>query len=245
MTLKVKNPYIGIIDQEQVKENTDRIQILFDEQVKGVDGKKYKIVACSIRNSGAGWETIEDENHASVNVGSVSNDNSIIQINFNFTATKICSLVVTPDETFAKLGYVVGASVGTNTALIEVRQPQKTIGGYVAYNGVSWSVSGDYTGNLAVSSFSAGTLNLTHDDVGGTSYLVSADARDTPYSSRIGSLGGVTSQIKFYDTNGNVVTTEDTDMKMFFNRTSPEKVLDPTTIINASGNFWVYGIFEI
>ena len=79
-----------------------------------------KTVACAIRNAGSGWGTISDANHNPQNISSVSvNASGDIVVSYSFTASKVVSLVVTPDETFASL-YSVGASVGLSTAVISV-----------------------------------------------------------------------------------------------------------------------------
>lgn len=79
-----------------------------------------KTVAGAIRNVGNGWAFINDANHSPQNLSAISvNSSGDIVVNYSFTASKVVSLVVTPDETFASL-YSVGASVGLSTATISV-----------------------------------------------------------------------------------------------------------------------------
>jgi hypothetical protein len=74
--------------------------------------EKYMMVSGVIRNTGDGWELITDDFHDSINVESVSNGKLAITVNHSFTAKKVVSFVVTPDETFVKEGLTAGASVG-------------------------------------------------------------------------------------------------------------------------------------
>lgn len=80
--------------------------------------QKYKIVSGVIRNTGNGWELISDTAHEPLHIESVSNNNSAITIDYSFTAKKVVSFVVTPDETFVRNGLNAGSSVGLDKSLI-------------------------------------------------------------------------------------------------------------------------------
>lgn len=210
-------------------------------------GRKIKIVAFILRNDGTGWNFINDTIHQPLNATSVTADNVKISVTLPFTAKKILSFVACTDDTFAQFGYFTGASVGTNVINIYMSSQYQTIGGYIKYDGTQWVVYSE-KGNIAVSSFSSGVLSLTHDDVGATSYLASASPRDGGYIPALGSLAGTTSQINFYDYAGNLITTPDINMKVFFTRSmwKPKQIyVDPTTISNQYGNIWCLGAFEI
>jgi hypothetical protein len=220
-------------------------------------GRHIKIVACVIRNNGSGWSFVEDAVHSKLNCLSVTADANVITVNYSFTSKKILSFVACVDDAFAQLGYFCGASVGNEYANIYVAQRQATnlqsglIGGYIAYNGSTWVITSlNNSGNLAVADFTAGALNLTHDNVG-MGYLADVSRRDTGYEPRLGSNGSGTSQIKFYDASGNLVTTPDTNCKVFFWRgyntipDNPIVKLNPQNIISASGNIWCIGVFEV
>ena len=90
--------------------------------VRGELNKSYRTVAGVIRNSGAGWFIIDDALHKNVNISSVSST-STIQVNYNKTFEKITSLIAASDETLAKKGVMVGASVGNSNALIDLTAP--------------------------------------------------------------------------------------------------------------------------
>jgi hypothetical protein len=212
-------------------------------------GRKIKIVAGVIRNDGTGWKFIDVSNgvanHEKLNLLSVTADSTQITVNFNFNAKNVLSFVAAPDETFAQKGYFCGASVGTSLVNIKLSQAPKTVGGYITYNGTSWAVNSANTG-VSVTSFTAGKLLISHEDVGASSYLGAASCRGGKYNAELGSLGNVTTEIEFYDSARALVTTPTTDMKVFFTRSSPSAaVLNPLNIADGNGNIWCLGVFEI
>lgn len=79
-----------------------------------------RTVAAALRNTGSGWTAINDRDHASIGVASVSNDGRSIRVKFTFTAQKIHSFIVSADETYATSAPLVcGASVGMAEAFIQ------------------------------------------------------------------------------------------------------------------------------
>lgn len=71
-------------------------------------------VCGTIRWSGtptAHWETIEDAGHESTGVDHVDTTTTYVRVFYTFTATKVQTCQVTPDETLAR-DVNVGASVG-------------------------------------------------------------------------------------------------------------------------------------
>lgn len=78
---------------------------------------KLQQVAGTIRNTGSGWDVLDDSTHESIGVASVSEDTSKITITFDFTATKVVSFVATPDETYTGSDISsIGASVAVTYA---------------------------------------------------------------------------------------------------------------------------------
>lgn len=85
--------------------------------VSEVNDKNIRLVAGVIRNSGDGWQLIEDKNHSSLNCDSVYivDDGKCVTVDYSeLNVKKVVSFVVCPDETFASLGYTCGASAGTD-----------------------------------------------------------------------------------------------------------------------------------
>lgn len=202
-------------------------------------GKKYKIVACVIQNPGEGWVFIDNSTHAKLNCDAISQTTSSITITFPFTASKILSFVATADDVYVKNGLLIGASVGTTSAVLKLSL-SLPIGGYVYYNtGTSaWVVP---TGMSAA--FNAGTLTITHPAIGNGA-IGSVAGRDGAIAT-LGSIGSTTTQIKFYDYAGSLITTEGASMKCFFSRTPSAFNIDPAILTEATGNIWCFGIFEV
>jgi hypothetical protein len=227
--------------------NNKELQRLISEQIKGLDGKKYKIVSGAIRNTGAGWGAIIDANHqADLNVTSVSNDAAAITVDFSgINAKKIVGFVAVPDETYAWKGVTFGSSVTRTQAIIYPVRNGRSIGGYISYDGTNWVVAVGYTGNITVTGFdtATGELTVTHDDMG-DSHIMSVTGRDGARAS-LGSSNQNSTKIKFYDAAGAVIKTPSTDMKVFLSRGAGPRQLNPNTLTETSGNVWFMGIFEI
>lgn len=68
-------------------------------------------ISAVLRNTGAGWTVLNDSTHAPEHVTGVSVDGSALKVTFDQTFTKVASIAVSPDETFAPL-FTAGASVG-------------------------------------------------------------------------------------------------------------------------------------
>lgn len=81
-----------------------------------------KTIACAIRNSGNGWFIINDGAHEPIGVQALSQGATSLTLTHDFTAAKVNTLVVTPDETYAQAGIVAGASVGLQQSVIKFGQ---------------------------------------------------------------------------------------------------------------------------
>lgn len=80
----------------------------------------------AIRNNGTGWSKIQDSEHQPLNIDTVTDMGSFVRITYGKTASKVGTLLITPDETYAQSGHTAGASVGLSYADI-----------YFAQNGVA------------------------------------------------------------------------------------------------------------
>ena len=215
----------------------------------GTDGKTYRVVSCVLRNTGNGWEAVDDKGHIPVGVNRVSETSDGITITYDFIATKVVSLVVTPDETFASMGLFCGSTVGRESATIKVYQGPQIQGGYVAYDGANWVLSGAGTEKYTTA-YSNGILTInipsidTIRDVNPGIVTVSGlneCLRPVVYGTALSKV-----MIAWVsDVNGTVVTTPATTHKAYFTRFNPLFKCDPTILKSSVGNFWVYGIFEI
>lgn len=90
--------------------------------VTGESNKKYRMISGVIRQDTAngGWYLVGgDHNSAGISSLSVNGSGNIV-VSHNFTASKVVSLVVSPDETLQWLGVWGGASVGTSASTISL-----------------------------------------------------------------------------------------------------------------------------
>lgn len=233
--LSSTNVQNALAELDSEKANKEDVNIITD------DFKKYKIVSGVIRHDGTSWSILNDSEHTSINIASVTNDTSDITINYGFTATKVVSFIASQDETFNLEGYLFGCSVGVSLSKINIFKTSQTIGGLIVWNGSAWNFSS--TKGVTGVSFSSGIMTITHaymDD-----YICNATTRDGVYITAVGSLGTTTTQIKFLDYAGNSITTPDTNMKFYFERSRTSGKANPQTTNIAGANIWIFGIFEV
>ena len=86
----------------------------------------YKIVACVLRNTGSGWFAIDDATHAPLNIDSVSDTATAVNVDYtSLGATEVVYGAAIADETFAGI-YDFGTSVGlTSTGIVIKAIPRK------------------------------------------------------------------------------------------------------------------------
>lgn len=83
--------------------------------------RKFKQFGCAIRNTGSGWAFIADSGHRPVGFSGISTTpGGAIKLDYDFTASRVVTLSVNVDETYAKQGIIAGASVGATFATIEL-----------------------------------------------------------------------------------------------------------------------------
>lgn len=80
-------------------------------------GDEYSVVAGVIRNEGNGWSLIQDNNHETIGIKEITQDQEKVIVSYN-DKEKVNSIAVTVDETMAAEGYSVGASVGVSETWI-------------------------------------------------------------------------------------------------------------------------------
>lgn len=203
----------------------------------GLESDKYKILACVIRNDGNGWDFVGGD-HEPINILSIEQTGVYIKINYSFTASKVSSLVCTPDEAMASDKMFVGASVGLEYALIYLYQ-NKSQGGYAYYNGSAWVGIDD---GACTFSWNAGILTITHPAISGVK--ASAVNRAGEYICAVGAVGSTTTEIKFFDYAGTLVTTQASNMRVYWNRNSEGDTVDPADYTNPNGNIWIFGLMK-
>ena len=228
---------------EDVNESIDAVDDKLD-----TDGKDIFIVSAVLRNLGTGWEMLTTGQHTPVNIDSVSvNANGDIEVNFSKNGHNVISFIAVPDETFAEF-MTMGSSVDTNKARIRLFSLPEVYGGYVAYNGSSWDISGSNfssaswhngSGHLVLSVPNHGFVTRTDKDA----MLISCNGRGC--DARLdGGHGIYDEHIAFYDTSGQQIFTPNTSMKVFATKQFPAKQINANNVVSQYGNIWIYGIIE-
>lgn len=178
----------------QVKATSVSIQQTnLDEFLNGIAvapelvGKKLRVIAGSIRNSGDGWKWISDSAHTPVGVTpTVTTSGVNIVINYGFTAKRVVSLIATPDETLAGLGIIVGGSVGTALTNLQVKAPLV----FTVNTETGELTIPSYHVNTVSAALVSGSCSITHPSVGMTG--------DAPVVTKLGSTGGHTDVLTSY-----------------------------------------------
>lgn len=79
------------------------------------------VVAGAIRPSAEGsWYVIDDDGHQPLNVAGVDVRGDVVTVHFSVSGSQVITFVATPDETLARQGYRVGASVSRDEARITI-----------------------------------------------------------------------------------------------------------------------------
>lgn len=209
------------------------------EELETATGVKF--FACILRNTGSGWYAIDDSNHTPYNIASVTNDTSKIVVTPSFTWDKIHSVVATPDETFASGGLQPGVRVTTSTVEVYLSQFRLETG-YVYYDGAAWQSNGDHIVSTVWDGVNK--LTITHGtmgSLGGNVNGAQVTAREDGYHPRVASIASGTTEVKFYDFSGTLITTEDTLMKFHFLRSAIGQTLNPNNVSLSLANIWVFG----
>ena len=229
-------------------EMDERLTTQLAQIIQQYHGKNVKVVSGAIRNNGSdSWEPIIDANHQTdMGVESILTGNTLIDINFNFTAKKIISFVITPDETYASDLISVGASVIPTKASVRLYKPEKnSVGARIFYNGTEWNTY-NVSGVTGVEFRGANDLYITHEPC--ESFVMNITPRK-PVLAIFHSATETETVVRFYDLNGQQLTTPSTDMSIVFEReklvTPAGTPVNPKTLNNPSGNLWFHGVFEV
>lgn len=240
---------MAYLNSSNVEELVANIKVLTDQTYQSLltsSNKKLQIVAGTIRNSGSGWACINDSGHSPVNVTGVSIDSTTkdIVIDHPINATKILSLIVGCDETFAPL-YDVGASVGADSTKIRVFSKPHTIGGMIIIN--NGIVNLQYSDFTDYETYGDGGIKLTYPETvpSYSSLKISVSALNVfpvPYSfgdsycivKTMNSSGAIYNNINSCPSNTRVIVTIPVERKQ----------IDPSTLVSEWGNIWFFGLFE-
>jgi hypothetical protein len=210
------------------------------------DTRRYRALIGTIRNAGSpNWfQFINDASHRPSLFGTIETTATYIRLNYAAAATRVGSFFAMPDEQLTAAGFQFGCSVGlTYTDLFAYRIMEYA--DYVSYNGSAW-VS---TGGFFTPTFAAGTLTLTHPTLNAAAaWGVSATARSGPYVAVADAAGLTTMTVQFRDYAGTLITTPDTNMRVYARHGSGRPIAwNPqaidTTLFPLS-NVWIFGAME-
>lgn len=206
--------------------------------------KKVKIVAGTIRRGAQGWYFISDSEHNPMNAASVEETESgFVKIHYGFTASRVISMVITPDDTFVRY-YDVGASVGLNYAQLVFFSKKNYLADYIYYDTATQSFKST-TGDIIATSIDGYRVTLTHRAItGGDNHGVSVVGKGC-----VAVMDGTTAstiEIGFIGPNWDYVTTFTASYRAYVYRPLPyEQSVSSVDLTNNSGNFWFMGIFEV
>jgi hypothetical protein len=213
-----------------------------DGLVRGSDGKRFRVVAGAIRNSGTGFQLINDAAHTPVGIHSVTTaaDGMSVTLKLTFQGASVGSVVAAPDETLAAAGYAVGASVGLGSITLFASQPGG-FGDYVSWNGSKWvSLNGIVTS--AVMNASTGLITCTHANIS-SPYGGSVTSRSLSKRASLEGTSATTTTLYLVDSAGRPVKKPTTDNRFWITRTGARRAT-MRELARAGSNIWIYGVFE-
>lgn len=236
------DPFTGempaIVETRIARLAADRLQAML-----GLDADQdHQFIAAAIRNTGAGFQLINDAGHAPIGVTSVETTNDRITLNLGFSAAKVNAAIAVPDETFAKAGYVFGTSVGASSIVVQASQPDG-LADYVYYDTAtsSWKSLNGLISGFAFNT-STGYLDMTHaavEPAGG-----SFTSRSLTRRGVLDGLTATTTRVAWVDNAGATIKAPAADLRGWVTRVGALQ-LDPTKLTAPGSNIWVLGLMEL
>lgn len=223
------------------------------------------VIRPSISPGGAGstitWEFLTAaDNHGSVFFTGVSTSGSQLVISYP-TVSKVISLTVTPDETLAGFGVVIGCSVGTTSAICNIYRAYQDAG-FLTYNGSGWSKSNSISHWLTSGTGSALEFALPNSYFGanGSNTFSARYAGPNQYyvERKVSGLATYNNGLqlrKMSDgttvSGGSLTTSDIIEVSSGANKLTQlsASTVDGTLlgeqIFTTSSNFWIHGLFEM
>lgn len=210
---------------------------------------KYKIVGCVIRNTGNGFEFINDNGHEPLNCNNISTTTTGIVITFSQNFSKVVSLLCGGDEIFSK-DYDVGTSVGTNSCTLIVYRKEHILGGLIRYRSGAFNTTSYATGITSGEWDSDNNCaKFYHEDISNypapQRWQVMVSQYSDKHRPNIKLVTSTYDEIEFYDSNGDLVTTPSASVEFLYQRSFPAGLVNPNNIVSNNGNFWIIGIMKV
>ena len=167
---------------------------------------------------------------------------------------KVISLLIAPDETFARAGYLCGASVGSSASYVEIyKYTPVSVCGYIeCKNDGTIEIDSNTSTGITSAAWDSenNRMHIVHSAVSSAACPVAIPALYSTTIPRVYSSSGTSADLQFVNISDGTIATEVTNKLTFrFQRTSPNDLQlvkqDANNIVAANGNFWFMGIFEV
>lgn len=204
-----------------------------------------RIVSCVIRK-GTGdqnWRLIDDSSHAAINVSSVTNNASLITINYAVTFSEVITCMAVADEAFAGV-YEFGTSgqLGNATIAVVKRDQFPVWGGALSYNGTTWSFAQRFGNSTpVVSGGTTKTIDITHtnDDCGVHMPIFTQTYDGPPPYARATSISATATRVFI---PASYTPQPGDNILIQRQRTSALAAINPANITSDAGNIWFFAI---
>jgi hypothetical protein len=164
--------------------------------------------------------------------------------NYGTTYGNILTFIAATDETMAREGYRVGASVGTSSANIEIYKDTH-VSARILYDGSAWEIQLPFNVSSVEWVSVGGYLEITHDAISGR-FEPAVFSKNPALVPFVTTLGSTITRVEFYNWSGTKVTTLSTNMDIWFKRTAPLVFIDPEAhAMPEFHNIWCIGVFEL
>lgn len=200
-----------------------------------------KLIAGVVRyTSATGWYLQNDANHAPIGLSSVGIINGMLRLNYNFTASKVGALSMSPDNILARKGYAVaGAGVGKTAADFELTR-DIDIYGQVSFSDGAWVISYQNENYpLSVIDMGGGVIRICHESISPGNLPPMLTPR----------IGGVESKIglfttTYFDIHFSAIALTSECLAIF--RRGGQVVVDPSMgYPYPDGNYFVSGVMSV
>lgn len=192
------------------------------------------------RNSG-GWYFINDGDHKPKGMASISAlTDTIMQIVYSKTYSKILSLTYSPDETYALNGIMMGASVGNNVSNFNFSQSGMT--GAISNNGSALTIDNTKSFQSAIKTVAfnstTGEVIVTHSKMKNSGVsILSLNPLHRPIL-----VSSTETQIVFKNFDiTNTLVTNIAGMGFEISRTGTRELTNAEVEV-AGSNIWIYGL---
>ncbi|ADD81003.1 tail fiber protein [Rhodococcus phage ReqiPoco6] len=209
----------------------------------------------AIRNLGASggyWQPIDDGAHWPFGMPTVVTTTVGIEINYDFEAAGIGTVLVSPDETMAAQGWTAGASVEKTKATLKLAR-HKTLADHLTWDGTKWSSAGGGM-SATFSTSGGGQVIITHEKMYGQGISVATRGRavDAVISESGAADPSTETRIQLYNTTTDAKIAVAADIpantRIYVSRMdsfpggaiNPQSAPDQTALPNS--NFWIFGV---